>query len=207
MTMSTSDVVVRTLMADLLQGELIPGARIRQDELADRLGVSKIPVREALHRLSAIGLLEFETNRGAFVPTLRADDAAENYALRRAIEPALLRRSIPAMSIVDFAEAELALGAGHASRTESNWNFHRTLYAPSNWHRGLAMAEMLHAAVAPYVLLYTDGLGGARESSAEHHELLELCRRGRVEDAVTVLEQHLDHADETLVTFLQEMEG
>ena len=95
-------------MTGLLRGELEPGTRLRQDELAQRLGVSKVPVREALQRLAATGLLRFEANRGAIVPGLTADDARENFALRRAVEPLLLEGSIPKLSIVDLAEAELA---------------------------------------------------------------------------------------------------
>ena len=92
-------------MDDLLRGALTPGTRIRQDALATHLGVSKIPVREALQRLSALGLLQFETNRGATVPSLSVAEAIENSVLREAIEVEMLRHAIPTMSIVDLAEA------------------------------------------------------------------------------------------------------
>ena len=92
--MSTVDRVEQDVMASMLRGELAPGTWLRQDELAERLGVSKIPVREALQRLAGLGLLRFETNRGAVVPTLTAADAEESYALPRAIEPQLLRRAV-----------------------------------------------------------------------------------------------------------------
>jgi DNA-binding GntR family transcriptional regulator len=208
-------------MAEMLQGALRPGSWIRQDELARRLGVSKIPVREALQRLSAIGLIRFETNRGATVPELSADEAEENYELRRAVEPKLLRRAIPHLTIVDLAEAELALGpaagSGSASNkpsppsnatppssiTESNWAFHRALYRAAGWQRGLAMTEILHAAVAPYVLLYTEGLGGARHSEAEHRAMLDACRAGAADTAVDLLDQHLANAADALTRFLR----
>lgn len=154
-----------------------------------------------------VGLLAFETNRGAFVPTLNAEGAEENYALRRSIEPQLLRRSIAKMSIVDLAEAEVTLDTAASSITESNWHFHKALYAASGWDRGMAIAEMLHAAVAPYVLLYTEVLGGAPESSDEHREMLDLCRKGQSDRAVAVLESHLDGASRTLVEFLEDGEA
>lgn len=189
-------------MTELLRGELHPGTWLRQDELAERLGVSKIPVREALQRMAAFGLLRFETNRGVVVPSLSAADAEENFALRRAIEPRLLSRALPLLSIVDLAEAELALSAEDLSLAESNWAFHHALYRASGWERGLAMAEMLHASVAPYVVLYTEGLGAARESAGEHEELLAHCRSGESGAAVSLLEQHLDGAAEALIAFL-----
>lgn len=188
-------------MEGLLRGELAPGTWLRQAELAERFGVSTVPVREALQRLTAHGVLRFEPNRGAVVPELSAADAQEQYALRRGIEPQLLRRAIPQSTIVDLAEAELALGQD-GSLTERNWAFHRALYRASGWERGLAIVELLHAAVAPYVLLYTEGLGGAEESQAEHLDLLEASRAGDVDRAVAVLAKHLDHAEAALVAWL-----
>lgn len=199
--MSSVDVVQRALMQGLLRGELAPGTWLRQAELADRFGVSTVPVREALQRLAAHGLLRFEPNRGAVVPELSAGDAEEQYALRRGIEPLLLRRSVPRTTIVDLAEAELALQQD-GPLTERNWAFHRALYRAAGWERGLAIVELLHAAVAPYVLLYTEGLGGAGESQAEHVDLLDATRAGDVDRAVAVLAEHLDHAEEALVDWL-----
>lgn len=200
--MSTVDRVERVVIDDLLRGALAPGTRIRQDVLADQLGVSKIPVREALQRLSALGLLHFETNRGAAVPTLSVAEAIENSVLRESIEVEILRQAIPNMSIVDLAEAELALGNAELGVTESNWAFHRALYQASGWTRGLAMVEILHAAMAPYVLLYIESLGGAEPSESEHRELLAACREGDVERAVRLLTSHLAEASSAVIDFL-----
>jgi len=205
--MSTVDHVQQAVMEEILRGELAPGTWLRQDELAERLGVSKIPVREALHRLSATGLVRFEPNRGVVVPALSAAQAEENYGLRRAIEPELLRRAVPRLTIVDLAEAELALCAEDTSLTEANWVFHRALYRASGWEQGVAMAEVLHAAVAPYVVLYTQGLGGAASSDAEHVALLDACRRGDVEAACTQLIVHLDSAAAALQAFFTHQAG
>ena len=92
--MSTVDEVQQAVMERMLRGDLQPGTWLRQDDLAAQLGVSKIPVREALHRLAASDLLRFENNRGVVVPLLTAEDAAETFGLRLAIEPELLRRAV-----------------------------------------------------------------------------------------------------------------
>ncbi len=63
------------------------------------------------------------------------------------------------------------------------------------------MAETLHAAVAPYVVLYTEGLGGAADSDAEHIALLEACRRADVDAACRQLKAHLDGAATALLAF------
>ncbi|NOX30103.1 MAG: GntR family transcriptional regulator [Actinobacteria bacterium] len=202
--MSTVDLVQGSVMAGMLRGELVPGTWLRQDDLAERLGVSKIPVREALQRLAAIGLLRFEANRGVVVPSLSAAEAEENYALRRLIEPMLLDRALPNLSIVDLAEAELALSSDSLSLTEANWAFHRALYRASECERGMAMTEILHAAVAPYVVLYTERLGGAKHSDDEHGAILDACRHGDRTAARSLLIQHLDAAAEALDLYLKE---
>ena len=199
--MSTVDQIEVAIRGRLLRGELAPGERIRQDELAAELGVSKIPVREALQRLAGLGLLRFEANRGASVPRLTVQDAEENFSLRAAIEPILLAESLPKLTIVDLAEAELSLRDGGRS-PESNWHFHHALYRASGWQRGLAMVEILHASVAPYVLFYIEDLGGESVSDVEHHELLQACRDGDLDAAVTRLTAHVRAASIALTDFL-----
>ena len=133
--MSTAERVQEFVTAELLRGALQPGTWVRQDELAERLQVSKIPVREALQRLAALGLVRFESNRGVTVPKLTVDDAEEQFELRRAVEPRLLARAIPRLTIADLAEAEMALDVDGTGTTEANWRFHRALYAPAGWQR------------------------------------------------------------------------
>lgn len=200
--MSTVDTVERTLRSRMLRGEIPPGARLRQDQLASELGVSKIPVREALQRMTAAGLLQFQSNRGALVPSLTAEDATENYSLRRAVEPLLLQQAIHRLTVVDLAEAEMALQGSGMPIPESNWMFHQALYRASGWDRGLAVAEMLHTAVAPYVRLYTEGLKAGAESDMEHRRLLDACSAGNAPAALEILTEHLNHAEAALTLFL-----
>jgi DNA-binding GntR family transcriptional regulator len=202
--MSTVDHVEAEIRRELLRGTAAPGTRLRQDDLARRLGVSKIPVREALQRLAGVGLLRFEPNRGAVVPSLQAEDASEIFALRRQIEPLLLQRALPQLTIVDLAEAELALDAGPEARSlpEANWAFHRALYRASGWDRGVGLAETLQVAVAPYVALYHDGLQGAEASHREHLELLDACRAGDAAAARRILLHHLGAAEQALLGHL-----
>lgn len=189
-------------MQDLLRGGIMPGHWLRQDELAERLGVSKIPVREALQRMVASGLLRMEPNRGVVVPQLTAAEAEEIFGLRRGIEPQLLERALPMLSIVHLAEAEVALGDDRAPVAEANWAFHAALYRASGWERGVGVAEILHVAVAPYVALYTEELDGGTHSHDEHRAILDACRAGDGEWAVQILLSHLGSAERTLARCL-----
>ena len=200
--MSTVDRVEQWVRQALIRGDYQPGAWLRQDDLAAELGVSKIPVREALQRLAAASLVTFEPNRGAMVRPLASADAEEIFSLRLAVEPELMRRAIGRQTIVDLATAELTLSTRSGSLTEANWQFHRALYDAARWPRALTMVETLHAAVAPYVLLYTASLGGAAHSDAEHHALLDHCRAADARSADRVLRGHIRAAADALARYL-----
>ncbi|MFV0451512.1 MAG: GntR family transcriptional regulator [Propioniciclava sp.] len=94
--------VAATLREAILADEYSPGERIRQDELAERHGASRLPVREALRILEAEGLVTLVANTGAWVTQLNADECNEMYLIRERIEPLLLRMNVPLL-----AEAEV----------------------------------------------------------------------------------------------------
>lgn len=79
----------------ILAGEYAPGARVRQEDLADRHGASRVPVREALRMLEAEGLVTLVANTGAWVSRVSLAECEEMYQIRERIEPLLLRYNIP----------------------------------------------------------------------------------------------------------------
>jgi DNA-binding GntR family transcriptional regulator len=82
------------LRTAILEDELTPGTRIRQEEIATQLGVSRIPVREALRMLDAEGLVRIVANSGAWVSRLDQRECSEAYRMRERLEPLLLRASL-----------------------------------------------------------------------------------------------------------------
>jgi DNA-binding GntR family transcriptional regulator len=87
--------ILASLRDDISSGKLAPGAVLRQAELAEQFGTSRIPVREALNSLQAEGLVQIEPNRGAFVTTLSAEELHELFDLRVLLEIDVLRRAVP----------------------------------------------------------------------------------------------------------------
>ena len=85
----------------ILSGALAPGARIKQEELADELGASRVPVREALRILESRGLVVIRANSGAWVSEMTLRDLVLSYQIRERIEPLLLRDSLPGLGEVD----------------------------------------------------------------------------------------------------------
>jgi DNA-binding GntR family transcriptional regulator len=99
-----SERVAEFLAAKILSGELRPGDRIKQDELAAELNTSRIPVRDALRILETRGLVSLQANVGARVATLSLRDMELSYTIRERLEPLLLAESIPHLTEADFAE-------------------------------------------------------------------------------------------------------
>ena len=95
----------------ILNGTYAEGEQLRQDAIAADLGVSRIPVREALRQLEAEGLVVFSPHRGAIVSSLSLKEIRELFELRAEIESDLLRRAIPEMGSEDFARASEILTA------------------------------------------------------------------------------------------------
>ena len=204
---STGDWIAKSLRADIMQGRLKSEEPLRQDEIAAKFGVSKIPVREALSQLKAEGLVDFFPNRGAAVSKLSPAEAEEIYILRIALETTALRRAIPHLTVANLIQAEEILNAidqeqDIAQWGELNWEFHATLYYPANLPRLMDWIEILHINVARYLVVYLAGMDYQKASQNEHREILEACRHGDVETAIAFLTQHLQSASNHLVAYL-----
>src|SRR5215216_4305615 len=98
-----ASMTIKALRDRILRGDYPEGEPLRQDAIADELGVSRIPVREALRQLEAEGLVVFNPHRGAIVSSLSLDEIDEVFALRGDIEAGLIRRAIPLLDADDLA--------------------------------------------------------------------------------------------------------
>lgn len=199
--------IADSLRADILRGKLKSGQALKQDEIAAKFGVSKIPIREALVQLKAEGLVTFYPNRGAFVSELSPVEADEIYVMRIALETAVLARAIPNLTVAHLKRAEEILKAidreeNIAKWGELNWEFHAILYSPASLPRLMDIIKTLHTNIARYLVLYLAGMDYQKKSQREHRAILEACRHGNTEKAVTCLEGHLRSASNQLVAFL-----
>lgn len=125
--------VADILAERILSGALAPGARIKQDELADQLATSRIPVRDALRMLEARGLVTMRANAGARVTSLTRRDLEMSYEIRERIEPLLLADSVPHLTDADLADLRVVMER-HESITDIDEaitlgrEFHRITY-------------------------------------------------------------------------------
>ncbi|MEM7226029.1 MAG: GntR family transcriptional regulator [Pseudomonadota bacterium] len=191
----------KTIHADLktriVTGELEGGAPLRQDELAQEFGVSKIPVREALRQLEADGLVEFRPRRGAIVTQLSADDLADMMDVRIALECRALELAIPNMVAEDLRVARDILDEyGDETRAERwselNARFHRCLYEPCGRRHLLTFINDLQGRMGAFMRLKVTLATGLERPHREHQEILEACAEKDVAHAVGLLRAHVE---------------
>ena len=204
---ATPDVIADTLRDEILRGAIAPGAPLRQEELAGRFGVSRLPVRDALLRLEAQGLVDVYPNRGAFVVSLTADEVREIYDLRILLEGDLLERAVPLMTDddrrrLDAARSDAARDALGPGWVDGDWRFHRALYEPANRPRQLAMIEQLRGTVARYWSAYRALPERTTEWLADHDAIVAACRARASVAARRRLEEHLRRARDVVVAAL-----
>ncbi|MDA7807090.1 GntR family transcriptional regulator, partial [Aquiluna sp.] len=90
---SSSEKIASKLRSQILAGKLVPGSRILQEQLAEEFGASRLPVRDALRRLQAEGLVTIVANTGAWVSKLTKAECEDAYQIRERLEPLLMRQS------------------------------------------------------------------------------------------------------------------
>src|SRR5215218_1634680 len=147
---TVGDMVYEVLREGIIKGVFQPGERLRQDQLAGAIGVSRIPVRSALMQLESDGLITFNPYRGAVVNKLSADEMREIYELRAVLEAHALRKAVSAMTPERLAHLErLArqlneVNDGEEFLTRRN-EFYAELYDGEHHARTVSLIERLRA--------------------------------------------------------------
>ena len=209
--LTLTDAATQALRQRILAGRLRAGEPLRQEALAADLGVSRIPLREALQRLEAEGLVALLPHRGAVVAALPIEDARELFELRALIESDLIRRAVPLSTATDHAAAQLAaehfaatLQAGDiASLGDANLAFHLALYRPAARPCTFEVFQRLHQQCDRLLRLQLTLTGGGARAVREHKAIAAAVRRGDAAAAAELTHQHILGAGERLVRALE----
>jgi len=200
--------VADELRRRIVNGEYSGGDQIRQEALAAELGVSRIPIREALLQLEAEGLVVIHTHRGAVVAKLTADDAVDLFEARLALESTLLSRAVEAATPDDHArvaaslskyEKAIADGASPEVLSSLNWEFHTALCEPANRPRTLAILLSLYTATDRYLRLQIDQPAAKKKALDDHRTIFDAYRRNRSALAVKLVTDHIKGAYEDVM--------
>ncbi len=204
-------VLITELRKEIISGALRPGEPLRQDVIAERYKVSRMPVREALRVLEAEGLALLVPNKGASVAPLDLLELQEIYEMRVSAETLALRLSLP-----EISNAQIDRAARIQDDIESadlrdfgalNKAFHRTLYEPCGRPRLLAHIDGLNDVADRYLRFTIKALDYAERSNSDHRALLEACRKRDEVEALSILSSHIIDAGEVLKNYLTDFLG
>jgi DNA-binding GntR family transcriptional regulator len=198
---TTSDLVVDAIREAILSGRLQPGETLVERRLAELLGVSKTPVREALITLAASGLVTVTPNRGAVVRAVSTDDVYKAYEVRLLLEPWAVGRTVregglstattAAKAALEDARQHLP-DEDHVQLSLANRRFHRALYADCGNDIVVRQLDSLQelAALGAVAMLW-ERWRTWRAEYDEHAEILRAVEAGEAENAERLLRRHI----------------
>lgn len=195
--------ISRVLAERIISGALSPGARLRQDHVAEEFGASHVPVREAFRRLEAQGLAVSEPRRGVRVASFDLGEVREVAEMRAALEVLALRHAVQNLTpaVLDRAEAATAAADGASdvrSWEEANRAFHRLILEPCAMPRLLASIDDLHAASARFLFSAWRSSWQPR-TDHDHRAILAALRGGNGDEAAAILGRHVQWIGRTPV--------
>ena len=208
---SLPEMIASDLRQRILTGELAEGEAVRQELLAKEYDVSRMPVREALKRLSAEGLVHWENNRGGTVIKHSLPEIGEIFDLRILIEVDLFRRAIPQMTDKDFGTCEQLLAKMDSSDEAddvSQWGsynheYHMALYAAADRRMSTEFLERLNLHSDRYVRIHLSVMKQRQPAREEHRKLLNLARKGDTDGGATLLAQHIGRTRSELLAMIE----
>lgn len=208
---TTSDHIADALRLAINSGQLEDGAVLNQVELAEHFGVSRVPVREAMRRLEAEGLIDASAHRRAVVRGLSLARLQEAYELRALLEGHLAAAAVPhldrgRLDRMTALNRELRETTDHTRYLELNAQFHTTLYEASRRPLALEFVENLRQRAERYVQMWSRGRGldRARQVAREHALIIRLARQGDADGVRAAVTEHIEH---TLVSVMALHEG
>ena len=186
----------------IVAGELRPGQRVLQEDIAERLGVSVATMREALRVLEQEGQVGYRPRRGYFVTELRIEDLEEIYELRQVLEERAARKALPTLD--DDALARIALAARDceiaaergdvAAELEANRRFHFGLLESPDQVHSMRVIRLLWDSTEAYRAMYYNSAEERHHTVSAHDDILDAARRGDADALIASLDAHRHRA-------------
>lgn len=204
---TTVDLVLSAIRQRILSGDLAPGEVLRQEALAEELGVSRVPIREAITRLTGEGLLTNVPHKGAYVAELSVEEVQETFDIRLRLEPWLFAEAIARITEAEINKAQRLVkemdNASESQWGQLNWQFHETLYLPAQREITLQMLRVLHDRSDRYFRFQVVQVPIREQSHDEHMALVDACRKRDAKLGAKLLEQHVKTAARQIVTVVE----
>jgi DNA-binding GntR family transcriptional regulator len=204
---TTAKVVAERLRGEIQDGTLAPGTRLRQNDVAQRFGVSTTPVREAFAQLQAEGFVRIDPHRGAVVFHPSVDDVLEFYEIREALESLAVTHAIPRLKAEAARDLDALIDRMRRTEDARKWlklndQFHLRLYESAGRPRLSTLIDNLRDASAPYIYMFVASRPLSERANEEHQDILDACVKGDAVGAKQAIRTHLRNASRDLAAFL-----
>ncbi|WP_264739016.1 GntR family transcriptional regulator [Cytobacillus firmus] len=198
--------VCNVIREAIIRGDFKPGERLKQSDLAEKMGVSRMPVREAFRKLESEGLIKLEPHKGAVVKSISIKDIEEIYALRSELEKMAVYQSVDFLTDEDISQlsslvAEMEKADDADTFVQYNIDFHRLLVKRCNWERLNTFIGTLWNGLpqqTPHLLT-----GQIETSNTEHRKILEAVVKKDKETAANIVSEHIYRTGESLIESLK----
>jgi GntR family transcriptional regulator of gluconate operon len=211
------EVVLDGMRRMILSGEMAPGSKIREAELAERFRVSRGPIRESLRALEVMGLVVREPRRPSYVAPVRASDVEEIYSLREAVEVLAIRKSLTLnpdvvvrelqVRLEQFEDAASASDQDASRIVEADIHFHEVFYAASDHHRLQSVWQTFNDPL--HIMMRLSSLRADpawREAKGGHIAIASAAVKGDIEGCVEATRAHLDTAKSIVLAFVNQQD-
>lgn len=196
---STADKLGEVLAEAILAGEFAPGAQLDEQQLAERFGVSRTPVRETLHQLAMTGLIEIRPRRGAFVARVTPAQLEELFVAMGELEATCARLSAISMSPTERRRLQvhqdnmgvIAEAGDTAAYAEANHAFHTMIYAGAHNSVLAEMTAAMRRRLLPFRRAQFSLEGRLPRSHAEHAAVVKAIVRGNADAAHAAMLHHV----------------
>jgi len=210
---SLSEWVYRSIHTAIINGTYKPGEMLRQEEVARNLGVSRAPVREALPKLEAVGVVKQLPRRGYMVVSLQPEEIKEIFELRMLIEvrTATIATQLRKEQDIFLAEAIFSQMKNldvKKSRQSILWfglnsEFHKALLKPSGRKHFMRAINNLRTVVEPYIRVETCLTGNVEQANLEHQQILCAFKQQDVKKMAVLTKMHIQNTTKRLLTGLK----
>jgi len=193
---SAADQVADALRLAIFRGDLSPGQAIPQEEIAERFGVSRIPVRDAMNQLQEEGLLNVIASKGSFVANPSPEEIHETYEIRillelEALRLAFRRHDSETLNLAERYLRAFELETDPTRLGQLDREFHGALYAPADRKQLFALINSLRTVSNQNYYREMSMPSHLQQCRAAHRKILENCRKKKLQEAKRLLRCHL----------------
>lgn len=205
------DVIFNTIREAIIAGELKPGERLMEVQLAEKMGVSRTPVREAIRKLELEGMVEMIPRKGAHVAEVSVKDIMDVLEVRASLDG--LATSLAATRITPEEIKELKhvytqfvtnVEKDNVSGTiKKDVEFHDVIYRASRNEKLMQISNNLKEQVQRFRVIYLKGFGSTKDVIREHEQIIEAITTGNSEMALKIAYEHIKKQEETIIKALK----